>query len=332
MTYSRKLLSVVVVLLVWLCQFSACALVTNLPKPPDRGQFTGNLGNEARDYSGGIVVMPERQKDLVIKKNETIGTIVCSDAKRTVEVKEKADWGLSLTGPLDDDEVKGILEATKDLRPSKGEIFEVELQGDKDENRTWTHSVTIKVIHYKIYAEREAGKNELLGIMVVEEPLRVDPKMKSTPCPPDPKPKVKVPRTGDGFIGTIDRFIKSIFVDFPNRIGLFSFGTVKVYSGKVVHAAAHLRSGDSVEMRLPEGSYVARALIRIIGIPFEWKIGEADGPVILVITLTSVEIFAYIVAIVVFVIIIYLIYKLLRRFLFPRAGAGRPADTVQGPV
>jgi len=52
-----------------------------------------------------------------------------------VKVEEKADWGLSMTGPVSDSEMKGILDVISDLRPPRKVTPSYELQGKDDERR-----------------------------------------------------------------------------------------------------------------------------------------------------------------------------------------------------
>jgi len=303
---------------------TALALNTELPPPPPRGTFVGPL-IATNAYSGGILVVAKPKRTIEADRDDhVLGRIVCSDDKRTVEVEEKAEWGLSLMGPVSEEQTEGIIEATKDLRPPERVVkLTYDLQGDKEKNRTWTHTKTkFEVSEYEIYAVREVSpaKNELIGILVVEVPTALVVDMTETGCPAQGKPKVDVPPTGEGFLDSFGKLFRRIFVDLPNKIGLYTFGTVKVVSSGGTYGAAHLRSGETASFGLPEGSFTVRALVRIIGIPIEWSIGSVTGPAILIVTLTAVEVGAYILVIVLIVIVIFVVYKLLRRAFGGRAG------------
>jgi hypothetical protein len=315
------------ILLALLLGSPVLALQQDLPDPPDRGQFVDPFDpDDFFPYAGDIIFVPVRKPDIELGGSGFLGVIECKVAEKPVEIEEESEWGLSVTGPLTDAEMKGILEGIKDWRPPRRVTLTAKLIGEEDLNITWTHVKTLaKVIHYEIYAvrPRPAPQNEFLGVMIVEEPYFLDIKPEIEECPPDPKPKVDV--RGRSFLTGIfrpfSRFFRWLFVDFPGGIGLYQFGIVRVYAGEAATGVAHLRSGESVTFAIGEGPHVVRALVRVVGIPIEWNVGPAQGPGTVTVTLATVEMLGYIVGVVLIAVIVVAVYKLGRR-LFARWQAG----------
>jgi hypothetical protein len=222
-----------------------------------------------------------------------------------------------MTGPVTNSEMEGILAAIRDLRPPSKVTLEYEMQGKDDERRKWTQRGTVyEITQYKIYIVRQAvpAQNELVGILIVEKPVSLEVKMDSEDCP-DPKPVVDVPQTGGGFLEAIGNFFHWLCVDLPSDFGLYVFGTVKVYSGGGIAGVMHLRSGESKTIRLPPGSYTSKAVVRIFGISTEFDVGKvsAEVPIILTVTLTTIEYGAIILVIVIIIIVIIVLYMILKR-------------------
>jgi hypothetical protein len=70
-------------------------------------------------YGGGVLVLSEPQPNVVADRNKVLGKIEQTNEKKTVKVDEKADWGLSMTGPVSNSEMQGILDAIRDLKPPR---------------------------------------------------------------------------------------------------------------------------------------------------------------------------------------------------------------------
>lgn len=330
---------------------SVFGLISDLPDPPARPNTVGPLSGVGGTYGGGVLVLSEPQPNVVADRNKVLGKIEQTNEKKTVKVEEKADWGLSMTGPVSNSEMEGILAAIRDLRPPRKITLSYELQGKDDERRTWTQTGTVyEIVHHKIYIVRQAvpAQNELVGIMIVEKPVSLQVKMDSEDCP-DPKPVVDVIGIGpiEGFINSVTGFFGWFFIDLPSDLGLYVFGTVKVYSGGGIAGVMHLRSGESKTIRLPPGSYTAKALVRVLGISFEWDVGNvaADVPILLTVTLVSIEYGAIILTIIIIVIVVSVLYLILRRIfrryhimerVFRRKRSspqpGPPAGETPGPI
>ncbi len=315
----RKILVASLIVLILVSAFSVpvLGLITDMPDPPTRPNTVGPVSGVGNTYGGGVLVIAEPQANVVEGRNKVLGRIEQTNEKKTAKVEEKSDWGLSMTGPVSNDEMQGILAAIKDLRPPRKVTLEYEMQGKDDERRLWTQTGCVyEVVHYKIYIVRQAvpAQNELVGIMVVETPASIQAKMDSEACP-DPKPVVDVPQTGGGILDAIGGFFHWLSVDLPNDLGLYVFGTVKVYSGGGIAGVMHLRSGESKTIKLPPGSYTAKAEVRIIGIPLEFDVGRvsADVPILLTVTLSTVEYGAIILVIVIIIIVIIVLYMILKR-------------------
>jgi hypothetical protein len=313
-------------------RYTAFALINDLPEPPTRPNTQGAVSGVGNTYSGNILVIEEKKPNALQGRDKVLGEIICSNEMRTVEVEEESDWGLSITGPLTEGEMQGVLDAIKDLRPPKKIKMSYELQGNVNEKRKWTHTGTFfEVTHYKIYIVRQAvpAENEFIGVLVVEEPVEpLQVNMVSEACA-QAQPKVDVPSEDmiQGFIGSLTDFFHRLFVDLPNDLGLYVFGTVKVYSAGGIAGVMHLRSGESKTIALPPGSYNAQAVIRVFGIPFELSVGNvaADVPILLTVTLLTVEYGAYVLGVVVIIIIIIIVYKIVKRIRTPsREKPGSP--------
>lgn len=319
--YYRKVLVVSLISLILVSTFSASvfALNTELPEPPTRPNQVGAVSGVGDTYGGGVLVIAEPQANVVADRNKELGKIEQTNEKRTVEVKEKADWGLSMTGPVSNSEMQGILAAIRDLKPQREIKLSYDLQGKVDERRSWKQTGTVyEVTHHKIYIVRQAvpAQNELVGIMVVEEPVSLQVKMDSEDCP-DPAPVIQVIQVGDGLIDSITGFFRWFFIDLPSDLGLYVFGTVKVMSGGGIAGVMHLRSGESKTIRLPPGSYSAKAIVKIFGFPIEMDVGSisADVPILLTVTLLTVEYIAIIIVVVIIVAIVLAILLLRRRIM-----------------
>ena len=319
--FGRKFLVVSLISLILLSTFSGSVfgLISDLPDPPARPNTVGAVSGVGNTYGGGVLVIAEPQPNVVADRNKELGKIEQTNEKKTVKVKEKADWGLSMTGPVSNSEMEGILAAIRDLKPPRKITLSYELQGKDDERRTWTQTGTVyEIVHHKIYIVRQAvpAQNELVGIMIVEKPVSLQVKMDSQDCP-DPKPVVDVIGIGpiEAFIKSIGDFFHWFFVDLPSDLGLYVFGTIKVYSGGGIAGVMHLRSGESKTIRLPPGSYTAKALVRVLGIPFEFDVGNvaADVPILLTVSLVSIEYGATILIIVIIVIVVSVLYLILRK-------------------
>ena len=315
----RKILVLCLISLILVSAFSVpvFAVITDMPDPPTRPNTVGAVSGTGNTYGGGILVIAEPQANVVADRNKELGRIEQTNEKKTAKVEEKSDWGLSMTGPVTNDEMQGILAAIKDLRPDRKVTLTYEMQGKDDERRLWTQTgCEYEVVHHKIYVVRQAvpAQNELVGIMVVETPVEVKAKMDSEPCP-DPKPVVVIPQTGGGILDAIGGFFHWLLVDLPNDLGLYVFGTVKVYSAGAIAGVMHLRSGESKTIKLPPGSYTARAEVRIIGIPLEFDVGRAsaDVPIILTVFLDTVEYGAIILVIIIIIVVIVVLYMILKR-------------------
>jgi len=303
--------------LVLMSTFSASVfgLNSNLPDPPTRPNTTGPLSGVGGTYGGGVLVLSEPQPNVVADRHKALGKIEQTNEKKTVTIDEKADWGLSMTGPVSNSEMQGILEAIRDLKPPREITLSYDLQGKDDEKRSWTQTGTIyEITQHKIYVVRQAvpAQNELVGIMVVEKPVSLQVKLDSEDCP-EPKPVVQVIGVDplEGFINSITGFFRWLFVDLANDLGLYSFGTVKVYSGDEIAGVMHLRSGESKTIKLPPGSYSVKALVQVFGIPLEMDAGNvaADVPILLTVTLTIVEY----VEIILFIIVVFVLFWILRK-------------------
>ena len=299
---------------------SVFGLISDLPDPPARPNTVDAVSGVGNTYGGGVLVIADPQPIVVAARNKELGRIEQTNEKKTVKVEEKSDWGLSMTGPVSNSEMEGILAAIRDLRPPRKVTLTYELQGKDDERRSWTQTGTVyEVVHYKIYIVRQAvpAQNELIGIMVVERPVSLQVKMDSEDCP-EPKPVVQVIGADplEGFINSIIGFFRWLFVDLPNDLGLYSFGTVKVYSGGEIAGVLHLRSGESKTIKLPPGSYSAKALVHVFGMPFEMDISdvEADVPILLTVNLATVE-YVEIISLIILLIIFFLILiKIFRKY------------------
>jgi hypothetical protein len=161
------------------------------------------------------------------------------------------------------------------------------------------------------------AQNELVGIMVVEKPVSLQVKLDSEDCP-DPKPVVQVIGVVgpiEGFINSVTGFFNWFFVDLPSDLGIYVFGIVKVYSGGGIAGVLHLRSGESKTIKLPPGSYTAKALVQVFGIPIELDAGNvaAEVPILLTVTLTTVEYVAIILVIILIVIVVVVLFWILRK-------------------
>ena len=320
--FYRKVTVTTLITLVLMSTFSASVfgLNANIPDPPTRPNSTGPLSGVVITYGGGVLVLSEPQPNVVADRNKALGKIEQTNEKKTVTIVEEADWSLSMTGPVSNSEMQGILEAIRDLKPPRKITLSYDLQGKDDERRSWTQTGTVyEVVHYKIYIVRQAvpAQNELIGIMVVERPVSLQVKMDSEDCP-EPKPVVQVIGADplEGFINSIIGFFRWLFVDLPNDLGLYSFGTVKVYSGGEIAGVLHLRSGESKTIKLPPGSYSAKALVHVFGMPFEMDISdvEADVPILLTVNLATVE-YVEIISLIILLIIFFLILiKIFRKY------------------
>ena len=315
----RKFLVVSLISLILLSTFSGSVfgLISDLPDPPARPNTVDAVSGVGNTYGGGVLVIADPQPIVVAARNKELGRIEQTNEKKTVKVEEKSDWGLSMTGPVSNSEMEGILAAIRDLRPPRKVTLTYELQGKDDERRSWTQTGTVyEIIHYKIYIVRQAvpAQNELVGILIVEKPVSLEVDMDSEDCP-DPKPVVEVPQTGGGFLEAISDFFHWLLVDLPSDLGIYVFGTVKVYSGGGIAGVMHLRSGESKTIKLPPGSYTAKAIVRIFGISFESEVGKvsADVPILLTVTLTTIEYGAIILVIVLVIVVVILLYMILRR-------------------
>ncbi len=315
----RKFLVVSLISLILLSTFSVpvFGLISDLPDPPARPNTVGAVSGVGNTYGGGILVIADPQPNVIADRNKELGRIEQTNEKKTANVKEKSDWGLSMTGPVSNSEMEGILAAIRDLRPDREITLKYEMQGKDDERRKWTQTGTVyEIVNYKIYIVRQAvpAQNELVGILVVEKPVSLQVKMDSEDCP-DPKPVVEVPQTDGGFFEAISDFFHWLCVDLPSDLGIYVFGTVKVYSGSGIAGVMHLRSGESKTIRLPPGSYTAKAVVRIFGISFESDVGEvsADVPILLTVTLTTIEYGAIILVIVLIIIVVIVLYLILKR-------------------
>ena len=299
---------------------SVFGLNANIPDPPTRPNTTGPLSGVGRTYGGGVLVLSEPQPNVVADRHKALGRIEQTNEKKTVTIEEKADWGLSMTGPVSNSEMQGILEAIRDLKPPRKITLSYDLQGKDDEKRSWTQTGTIyEITYHKIYVVRQTvpAQNELIGILVVERPVSLQVKLDSEDCP-EPKPIVQVIGVDplEGFINSIVGFFRWFFVDLPNDLGLYSFGTVKVYSGGEIAGVLHLRSGESKTIKLPPGSYSAKALVHVFGIPFEMDIAyvAADGPILLTVDLTTIEYIEVILIIILATVLFLILRKLFRKY------------------
>ena len=175
-----------------------------------------------------------------------------------------------------------------------------------------TKSLTTKFI----VRQAVPAQNELVGIMVVEKPVSLQVKLDSEDCP-EPKPVVQVIGVGpiEGFINSVTGFFNWFFVDLPSDLGIYVFGTVKVYSGGGIAGVLHLRSGESKTILLPPGSYTAKALVQVFGIPIELDAGNvaAEVPIFLTVTLTTVEYVAIILVIIMIIIVVFVLFWILRK-------------------
>jgi len=319
--FFRKLLISSLICLILFSSFagSTLGLLTELPDAPARPNTVGPLSGVGGTYGGGVLVLSEKQPNVVADRSKLLGKIEQTDEKRTVEVEEKADWGLSMTGPVSDSEMQGILDAIKDLRPPRKVTLKYELQGVDDERRSWTQTGTVyEVVHHKIYIVRQAvpAQNELVGVMVVETPVDLQVRMDSEPCP-DPQPVIDVlePDALAGFVDAIAGFFNWLFIDLPRDLGLYVFGTVKVYSGGAIAGVMHLRSGESKTIGLPPGSYSVKALVQVFGIPLDLDVGSVseDVPILLTVSLSTVEYGAVIIVIIIIIIVVSVLYLILKR-------------------
>ena len=311
--------SLISLLLLSTLGFPVFALNSNIPDPPTRPNTVGPLSGVGGTYGGGVLVFSEPQPDVVADRNTVLGKIEQTNEKKTVKVEEKADWSLSMTGPVSNSEMQGILDAIRDLKPPRKITLPYDLQGKDDEKRTWTQTGTVyEVTHHKIYIVRQTvpAQNELVAIMVVEKPVSLQVKMDSEACP-DPNPVVQVIAVDpvDGFINSVSGFFNWLFVDLPSDLGLFVFGTVKVTSGGGIAGVLHLRSGESKTIKLPPGSYSAKALVQVFGIPLEMDAGTVSGdvPILLTVTLTTVEYMIIILVIIIIIIVVFVILWILRK-------------------
>jgi hypothetical protein len=315
----RKFLVISLISLILLSTFSVpvFGLISDLPEPPARPNTVDAVSGVGNTYGGGVLVIADPQPVVIAARNKVLGKIEQTNEKKTVKVKEESDWGLSMTGPVSNSEMEGILAAIRDLRPPREVTLSYELQGKDDERRTWTQTGTVyEIVNYKIYIVRQSvpAQNELVGILIVEKPVSLEVKMDSEDCP-DPTPVVDVPQTGGGFFEAISDFFHWLCVDLPSDLGIYVFGTVKIYSGDGIAGVMHLRSGESKTIRLPPGSYTAKAVVRIFWISSEFDVGKvsADVPILLTVTLTTVEYGAIILVIILIIVVVILLYTILKR-------------------
>ncbi|MFQ6011920.1 MAG: hypothetical protein ACE5KG_07090, partial [Nitrososphaerales archaeon] len=252
---------------------------------------------------GGILIVPETLPDKVDVRNKDLKTLVCTKDTAKEEIKEKSNWGTSLSGPISASHMTGILQAQNSIRPDRAVKFPQVFDGDVKEIRTWKHtSTTYEHKHYKIYAVSQTvpAVNDLIGYFHVETPTSVKVDLSSKPCPVKaPAPALFAPlnkfiRWLMGRLMDFGGIINQFFVGALDQTGLFRFGLVRVYSGTSIAGATHLELGESSTMFLPEGSYNVKAEVSIVGQRTEWSVGKvnAEGPTKLTVSIVGVE-YAY---------------------------------------
>ncbi len=79
-------------------------------------------------YGGCVLVLSEPQPNVVADRNKVLGNIEQTNEKKTAKFDEKTDWGLSMTGPVSNSEMQGILEAIRDLKPPRTIPLSYDLQ------------------------------------------------------------------------------------------------------------------------------------------------------------------------------------------------------------
>ncbi len=321
-----------------------------LPDPPPRGTIEGPPpSTKTSSYAGGILFVNDSEKDWTEPDSQFLGEIKCSDDKlnyiRTVDTKT----GLSLQGPVGNEQSTGITDAIKALRqPTKVKLTYV-MQGAAGFTRSWSLTgVTYHLTRYRILAVRQVSpaQNELIGYFDVSVPSKLEVKMDEKPCPVPAVPDVTIPSVTPGVKGTYEYLpvpgsqvvppsipgpslfdkLRDWFAPPPEGLGsIFSFGEVKTYSGSELFGAAFIGIGETMVFRLPPGSYSVRASLKVVGIPFTIDAGSASAsvPIILSVSLVGVEVIWYSMLIVAAAIALAIALWLLRLILGAIFGGGK---------
>lgn len=292
-----------------------------LPDPPPRGAIEGPPPvRDTTSYAGGILFVKDSEQDWTEPQNQNLGEIHCNDNDLTYTREVQTKTGLSLQGPVSNEQTGGIVDAIKALRePSKVSLTYV-MDGRAGFKREWTLTgIKYHLTRYRILAIRQAvpAQNELIGYFDVSRPVSLEVNMVETPHPTPAVPGMTVPKTPPGVKqkyvftrvpGGADikpdipaRSFFDIFIDMfqpPEKpVGaIFDFGKVDVFSGGSLAAAGYLGLGETLTFRLPPGSYEVRASIRVLGVPLNFNAGSASAgvPIILNVTLEGVEVIWYI--------------------------------------
>ena len=148
-----------------------------------------------------------------------------------------SDWGLSLSGPITDEQTDGILEAIRALRPPKKALLLQEgftYQSRKGWKRVWMATgVVYTHIHYRILLVRQAvpAQNELIGYISVEIPRKFVVRMDEQPHPVAESPKEEVFSYPKSPLEKVLEKLRRLIPKPPDEgfWRLFKYGEVKVY-------------------------------------------------------------------------------------------------------
>ncbi|QQG48050.1 MAG: hypothetical protein HY247_04600 [archaeon] len=325
------------VLLVLLLPGAVSALT--LPDPPaPNTTVNGPIANPKSSFTGGVLIKLDQQVITTTALNEPVATFECVDATKTVAKTVKSETGMSLQGPLSDAQTQGIIDAFNSVRPPKEVKLTTVVTGTATTVDTWTLTgINFQETTYDVYVITQASPaiERLVGYIVISVPVSLTTKDDQTPCPtPAPQPMIIL---GQDFhldpppSNPVQSFF-DIFIDITrlpdDGIGpYFQYGHVNVYGGGGIAGTTNVRPGETVQMKLPPGSYDVKADVGVFGYHFQVDGGSFNSanPVILSVTL-SIEAYIYTIIIVIFLIILIAILLILKRF-WPW-GRGTPEEPV----